>query len=332
MHGNFGSMFSKYGKILPHRLIKNVNTLIIIQKYVMKNLFFIITLIVSNTSFSQRKSSSDVSVKGYYRDNGTYVAPHYRTSPNSTNRDNFSTIGNINPYTGESGTVKPDNNTSNGNRYVNGEATYNTYSMPSTIIRELDISGDNESNNKFWKEYYKDERKRLLDDRNKLMNFCKTHYHLKGKHFEKINGQMLFVNNKKNFKCDFCSQTNENYLYNVKKWKDSKIDKIYPITSEKSSKELDYLDLLKEINNSPKISFNDLSITTEINNKYFTVVNNRAYFYKSPNLENRSRAYLVNGELSKVYSSSGDFVYTEFQNALGKITKGWIRISDITIP
>lgn len=34
-----------------------------------------------------------VSVKGYYRSNGTYVAPHYRTSPDSSTSNNFSTNG-----------------------------------------------------------------------------------------------------------------------------------------------------------------------------------------------------------------------------------------------
>ncbi len=53
-----------------------------------------------------------VHVNGYYR-NGTYVAPHYRTAPNSTNRDNFSTKPNYNPYTGKAGWIDPDNKFSN---------------------------------------------------------------------------------------------------------------------------------------------------------------------------------------------------------------------------
>jgi hypothetical protein len=45
-----------------------------------------------------------VHVNGYYRKNGTYVEPHYRSSPNSPVYDNWSTRGNVNPYTGEVGT------------------------------------------------------------------------------------------------------------------------------------------------------------------------------------------------------------------------------------
>lgn len=45
-------------------------------------------------------------VRGYYRQNGTYVAPHYRSTPNRTKTDNWSTKGNYNPYTGKIGTKK----------------------------------------------------------------------------------------------------------------------------------------------------------------------------------------------------------------------------------
>jgi hypothetical protein len=67
---------------------------------------------------------ADTHVRGYYKQNGTYVAPHYRSSPNSTTTDNFSTKGNINPYTGQEGTHNPtdtgyviDNETSNTSTY-----------------------------------------------------------------------------------------------------------------------------------------------------------------------------------------------------------------------
>ena len=47
---------------------------------------------------------AQVNVRGYTKKNGTYVAPHYRSNPNSTKLDNWSTKGNINPYTGKAGT------------------------------------------------------------------------------------------------------------------------------------------------------------------------------------------------------------------------------------
>lgn len=47
---------------------------------------------------------ADEYVNGYVRKDGTYVAPHVRSSPNNTQLDNYSTKGNVNPYTGQRGT------------------------------------------------------------------------------------------------------------------------------------------------------------------------------------------------------------------------------------
>ena len=49
-------------------------------------------------------NSSNHYVHGYTRNNGTYVAPHYQTNPNNTQYDNYGTLGNWNPYTGQYGT------------------------------------------------------------------------------------------------------------------------------------------------------------------------------------------------------------------------------------
>lgn len=46
-------------------------------------------------------------VHGYTRRDGTYVAPHYRSSPDGNPYNNYSTQGNVNPYTGQAGTVNP---------------------------------------------------------------------------------------------------------------------------------------------------------------------------------------------------------------------------------
>lgn len=50
---------------------------------------------------------AQVHVNGYTRKDGTYVAPHERTAPNNTTLDNYSTKGNVNPYTGKPGTKDP---------------------------------------------------------------------------------------------------------------------------------------------------------------------------------------------------------------------------------
>lgn len=51
---------------------------------------------------------ADDRVGGHFRNDGTYVQPYTRSSPNNTNRDNYSTYGNVNPYTGSQGTRAPD--------------------------------------------------------------------------------------------------------------------------------------------------------------------------------------------------------------------------------
>jgi hypothetical protein len=52
-------------------------------------------------------SSRSVPVRSYVRRNGTFVIPHFRTSPNATIKDNWSTRPNINPFTGKMGTRNP---------------------------------------------------------------------------------------------------------------------------------------------------------------------------------------------------------------------------------
>jgi hypothetical protein len=47
------------------------------------------------------------SVRGYVKKNGMYVPPHRQTNPNRTQRDNWSSKGNTNPYTGKAGRKNP---------------------------------------------------------------------------------------------------------------------------------------------------------------------------------------------------------------------------------
>ena len=47
-----------------------------------------------------------VAVRGYFRSNGTYVQPHYRSGANGIASDNWSARGNVNPYTGKFGTQR----------------------------------------------------------------------------------------------------------------------------------------------------------------------------------------------------------------------------------
>ena len=62
----------------------------------MKKIFLLILLLYNCfICFSQ------VKVSGYYKKNGTYVEPYYRSSPDNSPYNNYSYPGNINPYTGK---------------------------------------------------------------------------------------------------------------------------------------------------------------------------------------------------------------------------------------
>ena len=57
------------------------------------------SVVAPNTS-----NSTTVDVHGYFRKDGTYVPSHKRTEPNARFDDNWTTKGNVNPYTGKPGT------------------------------------------------------------------------------------------------------------------------------------------------------------------------------------------------------------------------------------
>jgi len=62
-----------------------------------------IFLIYSGSSLA----TSSHNIKGYTKRNGTYIAPHKATNPNKTQRDNWSSKPNTNPYNGKQGTKEP---------------------------------------------------------------------------------------------------------------------------------------------------------------------------------------------------------------------------------
>ncbi len=53
---------------------------------------------------SSNRTAGNVKVRGYVKKNGTYVSPHMRSAPDGSFNNNWSTKGNVNPYTGKQGT------------------------------------------------------------------------------------------------------------------------------------------------------------------------------------------------------------------------------------
>jgi len=68
------------------------------MKTTMNRLMVLMVLVLSSNV-----ADADVSVRGYFRRNGTYVQPHHRSSPDGIITNNWSHCGNINPHTGEVG-------------------------------------------------------------------------------------------------------------------------------------------------------------------------------------------------------------------------------------
>ena len=64
-----------------------------------------LTLVVAFlVAMATKGFAGDVYVRGYTKSNGTYVRGHYRSRPDGNFGNNWSTKGNVNPYTGKAGT------------------------------------------------------------------------------------------------------------------------------------------------------------------------------------------------------------------------------------
>lgn len=77
----------------------------------MKRLFTSVVLFLAATA-GLSAAAYDTYVNGYTRKDGTHVQGHYRTRPDSNPYNNYSTEGNVNPYTGKSGTKDASDNDS----------------------------------------------------------------------------------------------------------------------------------------------------------------------------------------------------------------------------
>lgn len=90
-----------------------------------KGFFLSVLFLCSVFNSFSHTNPHHVKVSGYTRKDGTYVQPYFRTAPNNSNIDNFSTKGNVNPYNGKPGWIAPD---SEYNTFY-----YNTYTYQPAI-------------------------------------------------------------------------------------------------------------------------------------------------------------------------------------------------------
>ena len=65
------------------------------------------TFAKKSSGLSGPSSGGSHSVRGHARKDGTYVQPHRATNQNKTQRDNWSSKPNVNPYNGKPGSKEP---------------------------------------------------------------------------------------------------------------------------------------------------------------------------------------------------------------------------------
>lgn len=73
----------------------------------LKKILLFSGILVTLVGLPALADAASTRVRGYTRKNGTYVAPHFRSAPDRSRNNNWSTSPNVNPYTGEAGRDKP---------------------------------------------------------------------------------------------------------------------------------------------------------------------------------------------------------------------------------
>ena len=82
-----------------------------------------ILLLIAIITFGQNVNQKTVKVSSYTKKDGTVVNSYYKTAPNKTNQDNYSTKPNINPKTGNKG-YKPKDYSPDAIDYKSGKTIY----------------------------------------------------------------------------------------------------------------------------------------------------------------------------------------------------------------
>lgn len=103
---------------------------------------FLLALLIAGVCLVTSIATADDWVNGYMRSDGTYVNGYYRTSPDSTTLNNYSTQGNVNPYTVQPGTKSPyDSGYGSGGYGSGGYGGYGGYNQLNGDPAPLDSNG-----------------------------------------------------------------------------------------------------------------------------------------------------------------------------------------------
>jgi len=117
------------------------------MKYSVFSLLVSILLFVNSNLFSQTW------VDGYFKKDGTYVPGHFKSNSNSTTWDNYSTKGNVNPFTSEKGYKDPYSTSKKSDLFNSNSYDYD--------LNKTQKKSNNDWNNSIWnndvkvKDYFK---------------------------------------------------------------------------------------------------------------------------------------------------------------------------------
>jgi len=283
----------------------------------MKKLFILLIVLLSIYNYSQ------VSVRGYYRKNGTYVQPHMRTAPNSTVTDNYSYRGNYNPNT-EYNTSSSNNSQSTTYNY------YNNSSSTSNYDKEW-VNGYYRRDGTYVNGYYRKKKTTMTSSNNSDYVY---------------NGNS---NNYKNSTKKYVNTTNVN-LRTAPEVTDNIIEELSFSDEVTSIEKIGYWDKVqvkKYIPNTNNYStvygfINSRYLTSSLNNentyiedtkssesKYFRVKVDKTYFCNTPSIKDVRKAYLIYDTVIYAIAESKYFIYIEFTNSFGQTSIGWILKDDL---
>ena len=88
---------------LAHWILYALCTINLVASNMIQEVGMKAAIIVTFSLLTLSLAMADVYVESYTKKDGTPVSSHYRSDPNSTKSDNYSTKGNVNPYTGKKG-------------------------------------------------------------------------------------------------------------------------------------------------------------------------------------------------------------------------------------
>ncbi|WP_379969844.1 hypothetical protein [Epilithonimonas sp. UC225_85] len=274
----------------------------------MKKLFTLFVVLLSIYNYSQ------VSVRGYYRKNGTYVQPHVRTAPNSTVTDNYSYRGNYNPnteYTTTSSISSPSKSNYDkewvdgyyraDGTYVSGYYRKKRATTTSSNNSNYVYSGNSSSNN------YKSSTK-------KYVNTTNVNLRTAPEVSDNIIEELAFSD-------EVTSIEQLGY------WDKVRVKRYLPSTNSYS--------MIDGYINSRYLTASADSENTYSSNvmvsesKYFRVKVDRTYFCNTPNIKDVRKAHLIYDTVIYAIAESKYFIYIEFTNSSGQTSIGWILKDDL---